>query len=445
MDFRFESFSFLASKISKSTLNIQVGLWLRELMRNYPFEKVDIEKMQERKLQHLVNRAYKIPFYRERFLQSGLHPKDVRTVGDLKHLPVLKKNELREWVEYEYRKAPKRYEKWYRDGTSGSTGIPLTIYRPWNEQAYIIAKWLRELCVSGYRPFRDRVCCMVSPHRISGRDSILQRIGILQRHPVSYLLPPEEMVRAYNHFKPDLFYANKSQMVQMAEYAESRSLALHTPRIYACGAETVDANSRKLIQKAFGQEGYFETYGSVELGILGFQTAANNDFYHFCHDTNIFEFTDRELGDQTQRCYITDLHQFAFPLIRYDIGDRLQTDLVNGLPVIRSIRGRMDDWVVFKDGQRIPFHVFYEIMERRPEVRQFRVIQEQHTLIRLQIVKAPTAYAKELQKTLVADLKKELCAAIMDYEFEWVDELPPDPNGKLRMLISKVEQVSCQS
>jgi len=37
-------------------------------------------------------------------------------------------------------------------------------------------------------------------------------------------------------------------------------------------------------------------------------------------------------------------------------------------------------------------------------------------------------------------LHREVRGEGVDYRMEWTDNIPPDPNGKLRMLISKVQQ-----
>jgi phenylacetate-coenzyme A ligase PaaK-like adenylate-forming protein len=125
------------------------------------------------------------------------------------------------------------------------------------------------------------------------------------------------------------------------------------------------------------------------------------------------------------------------PLIRYRLGDRLQTREQDGLPVITAIRGRLDDWVILADGTRIPFHVFYEVMERRSEILQFRIIQERYDFIRVLCVLRNGCDAASVEQKIVADLNREVSNEL-SYTVDFVDSLPPDANGKLRMLVSKV-------
>lgn len=425
--------------IEKSLLNLHVYFILKRLLKNFPYERDRIQLIQFKKLKALLQFSYaNHHFYRTRMDKAGMPPEKFRSLDDIQKLPMLSKEQYGHWIAESFGESPKRYQRWYRDGTSGSTGKPLTIYRPWREQAYIIAKWLRELIINGYQPLRHKTFCLISPHRVSNRDSILQSLGLFRRDMLSYLSTPQQMVDAYNYARPDFFYANKSQFVQMATYAKEHGVRLHKPLLYACGAETMDDVSRRLIYSTFGEDGFFETYGCVELGILGFQERKDKSFLHFCHDTNILELCDNgDCGPEAGHCVITDLHQRAFPLIRYKLGDFVYTDERDGLKILRKIRGREDDWIFFEDGTRMPFHVFYEIMEKRCEVLQFKVIQETYDFVRMLCVVNNASNRDAIRDTIIADLKRKVRADI-HYRIEFVDVIPPDNNGKLRMLISNV-------
>jgi phenylacetate-CoA ligase len=429
-------------QLAKLILNARVYFTLRTLLRNFPYHSEVIQAQQWKKLKALLQHCYEHhSFYRQRMDDAWMPPDKFHSLDDLNKLPVLTKDEYRQWVLESYNRRPSRYQNWYRDGTSGSTGVPLTIYRPWKEQAYIIAKWLRELVVNGYRPLRQKTFCLVSPHRLSKHDSLLQSLGLFRRERLSYLASPKEMVEALNHARPDLFYANKSQFVQMATYAKEHFLELYAPPLYACGAETIDDTSRRIIYDAFGEDGFFETYGCVELGVLAFQEKQNKSFLHFCHDTNVLELVNGRTATGTEGyCVVTDLYQYAFPLIRYNLGDYLVTEEHGGLRVIRRICGRQDDWIVFADGARIPFHSFYEIMEKRSTILQFRVIQETHDMIRMLCVARVGIDRDETRRGIIDDMKKYVRADI-HYQVDFADAIPPDANGKLRMLISNVSQV----
>ncbi len=125
-------------------------------------------------------------------------------------------------------------------------------------------------------------------------------------------------------------------------------------------------------------------------------------------------------------------------MIRYNFGDILDTEIKNGLQVIKKIKGRQDDSIIFADGERIPWHIFGIILERQDALKQFRVIQEEYEKIRIQLAIEADADKSAVEKAIVSDLRKEVRDEGVEYIVEYLDKIPPDPNGKIRLLISKV-------
>jgi len=440
----------LTDRWQKLTLNPRIYVNLRRLMKERHLPAEEIKRLQFQRLKSLLCDAYKThPFYRERFDAAGFDPFTMQHTAEIERIPILHKDEYRQFTNSIAQQHPERCNAWYRDGTSGSTGMPLTIYRTWDERAYMSAKWMHVLYANGYT-FRDVTFSIPSPHRLQ-RESIVQSLGLFARHSVPYTAPAEEMVTAYLKYNPTIIYANKSQLVVMALYCNAQKINLPKPRLCISAAETMDANSRALITETFGQDALIEVYGAVETNILAWQEK-NEDFFRVSHTTNLLEVlhnnspgakkppnTDQS-AETTGQAVITDFFIRSFPLIRYALGDEVETKMQNGISVIKKIRGRMDDWVIFSDGGRRSFHFFYEIMERRPEILQFRVIQEDYDLIRIKAVKTSAANPDDLARILLSDFRREIRETGANYIIEWVDELPPDPNGKRRMLISKVGQ-----
>lgn len=428
--------------LQKKLINFLVLRDLIELYHNFPFQETKVEKIQKKKLARLVKVAYRNPFYRKRFQERGLTPRDIRTPDDLLKLPLLKKAELRDWVKSEYEKNPKKYQYWFRDSTSGSTGAPLVTYLSAHDKAYNMAAWIRMGAVQGLNPFLDSTFCLVSPHRLKNqKDSILQNFQILKRTQVSYLATPQEMVQRFNEEKPAFMYANKSQYVQMALYAQKNHVKLWPLKLYASAAETLDKPSRDLIESQFGENRMYDTYGSTETGALAFERKGQPGRYVICHDTHIVHTLDQD-GKPAScgRAVITSLYHYGFPIINYDLGDGLDTFEEDGLKYISKIHGRLDDWIKFEDGEKLPFHFFYEVMEKRKEVSQFRIIQENYHLVRILLTESKdnTIPLSQIEAVICKELEHLFQRSDIHYVFEWLDVIPFDENGKLRMLISKV-------
>ncbi|MCK5464429.1 MAG: hypothetical protein KAI95_15485, partial [Bacteroidales bacterium] len=164
------------------------------------------------------------------------------------------------------------------------------------------------------------------------------------------------------------------------------------------------------------------------------------DYFHMCDATDIIEVLD-ENGQDTNygNALLTNLFIRSFPMIRYNLRDTLDTDIIDGLPVIKKIGGREDDKIKFVDGKIVPMNVIAIIMERRcGELKQFRVIQEDYDLIRIVVAKEAEADKSAVENAIITDMRKEVRDEGIEYIVDFVDRIPPDPNGKIRLLISEV-------
>ena len=422
----------------KQLLNFNIFYKLKILLNNYTFPLQKIESLQFKKLKKLLNFSYNhFEFYKSLFDQAGVHPNSIKSSEELQKLPVIDKDMYREFSYSLVKKNPNFYKKYYRDGTSGTTGKPLTIYRTWNERAYMLAKYLRPLFLNGLR-YRDNTFCLPSPHRITESDSFLQKIGILRRECVAYTEPVEKMVEGFQKSQADFLYANKSQLIQMAQYIKKYNLSIKKPRMINSSGEFLDKNSKDLIEDIFGKDRLFEVYGIVECGNLAFQRIGEN-YFHFNHDTNIIELeNDGKINKTKGRCIITDLHIFSFPMIRYKLDDWIEMEERDSLHVTTRIIGRDDDWISFRDGTKIPFHYFYEVMENKSAVRQFKFVQENFDQIKVYIYLDKNTNKETFEKQLLHDLKHKISDSI-DYETIYTHQIPPDPSGKMRIIVSKIQ------
>src|SRR5262245_61327965 len=70
--------------------------YLRELERSQFDSPATVRDRQLAKLQSQLAHAYAtVPFYRQTWDAAGVHPADVKSVGDLQHFPVLTKSDIR--------------------------------------------------------------------------------------------------------------------------------------------------------------------------------------------------------------------------------------------------------------------------------------------------------------------------------------------------------------
>ena len=71
-------------------------LEFRRLLKNQKLSHDALQELQNRKLRTVIRHAYEnVPYYRSLFSSVGLTPEDIRTVEDLKHIPITTKDDLR--------------------------------------------------------------------------------------------------------------------------------------------------------------------------------------------------------------------------------------------------------------------------------------------------------------------------------------------------------------
>ena len=426
-------------KIQKKASNILIFLDLAKMRKHYTKDFSPAMRMQEKRLRRLVRKAYKIPFYRERFDKAGVKPEDIRTGEDLTKLPLLTKDELREWMSSELQNP--KYKDWIVDTTSGSTGKPLSILFSPREKAYMKANWLRVMMVAGYNPFFGKTMSRINAHdeNPGGRDSILQKFGILRREFVDQYAPEEEVIDAINAYRPDWLYMNKTELMRLVLYSSRTGKKIMHPKFYDPISEKVDENNRKLFIKELGP-GIVDSYGSAETGACMVRLPGRN-YYVIHNDSFVVNVVDDEGKSASEgRIVITPLYKTDLPLINYSIGDKANCRMKDGVRFVTNVQGRMNDYFYYRTGEVTSFFEVTPVIAHCPDILQIRFIEETYDLIRVQIVRDDKAKMsrREIEEYLEKNLNR-IFKHPFSFTFDWMDSIPPDKNGKLRMIVCNVE------
>ena len=65
-------------------------------VQNETMPRDELEQLQLKRLQYLVEKVYyNVPFYRQKFSESGIKPEHIKTLDDVKYLPFTEKQDLR--------------------------------------------------------------------------------------------------------------------------------------------------------------------------------------------------------------------------------------------------------------------------------------------------------------------------------------------------------------
>ena len=403
-----------------------------------------LERLVHRRLRKVLVNAYlHVPYYRELMQGVDYDPRrDYCGPEDLRRLPVTTRQVVQTEGVTAFAKESIDLPGCFRDFTSGSTGVPLTVYRSHYEHAVHVAKWLRVLFLNGYSG-REKVMSLTSLTGYPGQSSIMERFGSLQRLGVSIRLPPKRMVDLVLDYRPEVLYGARTLLDLMALELMRRGIKPEPLKLVIGGAEVIGAGSRRLCREAFGTE-LLEAYGSIEMGNIGYETRAR-DGLHLCEDLIYFEFLD-EHGEPVPpgkpgRVVVTDLMGDVMPFIRYDQGDLARFEQKgaesSGRRWITQIIGRDCDVVQMPDGTRRSFQSLADIMHENDGIQQFRVVQKTPALFHILVVAAPS-YLLQIENDLMQRLHGRFPNTVR-FEIIPVDHIEPDPSGKLRWLVSEIE------
>ena len=415
-----------------------------------PVSKKNCDRMletQNRKIHELMKIAYEIPFYRERFEASGTTPDDFHNAQDLYKFPLLTKDEVREWMDGEAAAHPEKYEKWHVSPTSGSSGRPLrTLISP-NDNAWATANWLRVMGLAGYNPFLGKTMCR--PNSLHGpvkeSDSPIQKFGILRRKYMSDTIKArvetQTLIDEINAYKPDYLYNHKNLLVRIALYVKKNNVYLHRPKFYTPFGEMMDDSSRVLLEEVYGP-GLIDAYGMAEVGSCVVNIPGKK-YYQVNSDTHVVNIYDKDLKEPAMSgpAVITPLWKTELPLINYISGDSMDSYFRKGLRFVKRVHGRNNDVIRHKNGSVTEWGNIAGIMNYIPEVVQYRVVQEDYDNLTYLMIPNPETDPADLPK-VEESIREKMDAMFKDnftYHFEWVDEIPADPNGKLRIILCKVD------
>jgi phenylacetate-CoA ligase len=426
--------------------------YLSNLLRHTRWSREKLLEYQNRKVQEIVNYAYRhVPFYHEKFRQLGLRPEEVKTVEDLKKIPIIERRELQ-------RNADKTISdefdvsKLKRISTSGSTGQPLFTYITKKEDAFRKAKLLRANIICGQK-LRDKWVVITGPQHQAEKYLLQRFLSIYMPIPISVFDDAATQISEIEKIDPDILDGYSSSLLLLAKEAEKKGTETIRPRMIIGGAELIDSSSRKFIEAVFNAP-FYDEYACVELERLAWQCEKRRQ-YHIDADSVIMQFLDKrgdEIGPgETGEIVCTSLFNYAMPFIRYAVGDMgkvtRETLCSCGIsfPLMEVIEGRKDSLIFLRDGRVLSPLVFGWIMEFFKYyacIDQYRVIQKRTDLFKFIIKKRSSSVDdKVMEAELIEHFRQFLTLDLSKVSFDvtFVDEIPLDRSGKLRKVISELK------
>ena len=268
---------------------MQLTLWARLLylvpsmmwrtVLRTPLKPDTLRQLQNKKLRALIQHSYAhVPYYHDLFNKAGVHPNDIRTVDDLSKISITRKTDLRDLPVDNVLASDYTVDQCKVTRTSGTTGIPLTIY--WDRKAKLvnlltIARWQLE-------------CGDAITHKTIDLGSgtglpvshPFQKLGIFRKKWISPFIDVRTQVEETQTYDPRALVSYPTLLEEFAKEVIDRDVqGLEIRLVFSIG-EHLDDPTRALIIKALGAE-VFNSYGIREAGRISSECGYHQGLHTF--------------------------------------------------------------------------------------------------------------------------------------------------------------------
>jgi phenylacetate-CoA ligase len=246
---------------------------------------------------------------------------------------------------------------------------------------------------------------------------------------------------------PDYLLTYPTNLAALLRELRQRGITLPGLRQVRTIGETLSDDIRQACENQLKVD-VADTYSSQEVGNIAIQCPMSG-LYHVMSEYLLVEVLDDAgqpcVPGQTGRVVVTDLLNFATPLIRYEIGDYAEAGAScpcgRGLPTLRRIAGRERNMVLLPDGSRHWPLVGFQRFRQIAPIRQYQIIQ--HSLQAIEVRLVVDAPLDASQQSLLQDVIRQSLGYAFDLEFIFHhQEIPRSKNGKFEEFVCLIKNHS---
>jgi phenylacetate-CoA ligase len=289
----------------------------------YNFDKEDLLAFQFDLLKKQIKRVYEESrFYRNKFIQAGLHPNDIQQLSDIPKIPLTDREELEK--NFENILAVPQNEISTIRMSSGTTGSPLKIAHTIQDLDMIANASARRLTYQGIT--KNDVIQITSAYGLwQGAWSMhwgAERVGacILPVGPAE----TERQILLIKQFGTTVLYGATNYHLRIMEVAKSMGEDLKTYKLKLafCVAEKPSKSQIEALKRECGYQRVISDYGATEFPGFSVNCFSNGEAHHIWPDYYFVEIVDPKTHEPKKEgrkgeLVITSLKRQAFPLIRY--------------------------------------------------------------------------------------------------------------------------------
>ncbi len=412
--------------------------WSEQQLREYQLKKV----------KEIVKYSYEnVPYYTRLFNEINIKPEDIQDFNDLKKIPYLTKeiirNNLDDLISKKYNKKNLRYVT-----TGGSTGTPMGFYQDKNreqkiEWAFTANLWSR----IGYDTEKSYKMVILrgnipktGDYEYIGKNLVLSSFNLIEDKMDNY-------IQRILDFKPDFIQAYPSSISLLSKYIIDNNIDISLANLKAiiCASENLYDFQRKELEQAFNTRVY-SFYGHTEHSCFAGECEKSN-YYHLQSEYGYTELIN-ESGydaleeDEAGEIVCTGFNNYVFPFIRYRTGDiaiNSNEKCICGrnYKLIKKVEGRQQDYFLDKTGSKVTFIYCDEALwDVKDKIYLYQYVQNELGIVALYI-QCKNEFTKEDKKCVIRDFKRYYPR--FDIELYFTDHIEKTKVGKFRYLVQNVK------
>lgn len=332
----------------------------------------------------------------------------------------------------------------FKVSTSGSTGVPFFLFQNKNKRNRNRADVIYFLNKCGYN-IGDKLFELEVWRKHNQKGKLKSWLQNVIQFDISRLTDEriEELLNLLtkdnSSRKTILGFASSFEMI--SQYLENKELKLEIKNL-----SSAVANSEYLTPYTKETMGKYlkipvlSRYSSEEIGIIAHQTLNLPNSFMVNHASYLVEVLNFDNDNAVKegehgRIVLTDLFNYAMPLIRYDTGDIAKLNISSeGTPYFEKVEGRKMDLIFDTKGNIVSSFVIYtKFYKYYSLLQQYQFIQKDKDKYEIKLNLKANKF--EFEEELVTDVKKDF-GIDAQVTINYVDEIPPLSSGKRRKVVN---------
>ncbi|MCL6266212.1 CoF synthetase [Flagellimonas myxillae] len=364
---------------------------------------------------------------------------ELGNLANLEDFPIIDKNTILNHYD-DFKSDQFEVSKLYKASSSGSTGIPFSIYQNNSKRTRNTADVIYFTQQAGGAIGNKLFYIKLWDHTNakSKWETFVQNIFAHNVMDTSRKELKSLVSRIQKHKSPKTILGYPSFFEELCDYLDGQEQPLSVKNVdcVISMAEALKKHERKRMSDYF-KAPVFERYSNQENGILAQQTQGSNGKYLLNWASYHFEILELHSDKHVEsgglgRIVVTDLFNYSMPMIRYDTGDMaIYEESKDGLPYLSKIYGRRMDSIYNTSGEIVSPFIFYMVLDFS-KIRQFQFIQTKKTEYLFKLNGNP----KDVPEEEIVNYFRTYLGEDAKIRFSYVEEIPLLSSGKRKKIVN---------